>query len=68
MAEAHPERDQIGTDLHDRLTADEDDELRRLGYLFQMGLLSESKQERLLELRLRDDRRHVREPREFGPS
>ena len=68
MADLQREPEQVGTDLHERLTVAEDDELRRLSYLFQMGLLSEAKQERLVELRLRDDRRHVREPREFGPS
>ena len=68
MADAHPEREQVGTDLHERLAVEEDDELRRLSYLFRMGLLSDRSQERLIELRLRDQRRKVREPREFGPS
>ena len=48
------------------LTEDEDNELRRLHYLSEMGLLSPRSNERLIELRLRDRRKRVREPREFG--
>jgi hypothetical protein len=48
------------------LTRDEDDELRRLHYFTEVGNLSDRKQERLIELRLRDRRKTVRQPREFG--
>ena len=57
-------------DLHDsaitkRLTVEEDDELRRLNYLSKVGLLSHRSRERMVELRLKDRRRAIREPREF---
>lgn len=47
------------------LTSAEDDELRRLHWLSRMGVLAVRKVERLIELRLRDRRTEVREPREF---
>ena len=50
----------------DFLTQEEDDELRRLSYLAKVGVLSPHKTERMLELRLRDRRKEVREPREFS--
>lgn len=56
----------MGLEVSERLTTNEDNELRRLNYLSEMGLLSELSQERLIELRLRDERRRVRTPREFG--
>lgn len=66
MAAPSPDSEHVILDLSDRLTVEEDDELRRLNYLAEMGLLSEHSQERLIELRLRDRRRRVRGPREFG--
>jgi hypothetical protein len=68
MAVPAPGSDRLSIDLTDRLEVEEDDELRRLNYLSEMGLLSERSQERLIELRLRDRRRQVRGPREFGES
>ena len=52
----------------ERLSRSEDDELRRLHFLSQLGALSERSKVRLLELRLRDRRREIRTPREFGNS
>lgn len=66
MAVPSPDSEHISIDVSDRLTTEEDDELRRLNYLWEMGLLSEGSQERLVELRLRDRRKKVRGPREFG--
>ena len=48
------------------LTRAEDDELRRLHWLSRMGALALQKVERLIELRLRDRRAEIREPREFA--
>lgn len=53
-------------ELRQRLTHDEDDELRRLNWISQIGSLSQHKRERLLELRLRDRRKEIRAPREFA--
>lgn len=47
------------------LNYDEDEELRRLHYLAQIGALAGLKAERLIELRLRDRRSEVRPPRGF---
>lgn len=47
------------------LTREEDDELRRLHWLSQIGTLAARKVERLIELRLRDRRSEIRPPREF---
>jgi hypothetical protein len=66
MGVPSPDSEPAGVDLSDPLTVAEDDELRRLSYLAEMGLLSEPSQERLIELRIRDRRRRVRAPREFG--
>lgn len=52
--------------LPERLTRDEDDELRRLHWFSQIGRLSLSKNERMLELRLRDRRKEIRPPREYA--
>lgn len=49
-----------------RLTRDEDDELRRLHWISQIGSLALHKRERLLELRVRDRRSEIRPPREFA--
>lgn len=68
MAGTQPETKHTESGLGKGLTAEEDDELRRLGFLYEMGQLSERSQERFVELRLRDQRRRVREPREFGGS
>ena len=48
------------------LTRAEDDELRRLHWLGRIGTLAGRKVERLIELRLRDRRTEIREPREFA--
>lgn len=48
------------------LTSAEDDELRRLHWLSRMGSLAARKVERLIELRIRDRRTEIREPREFA--
>lgn len=49
-----------------RLSYDEDEELRRLNYLAEIGTLAGVKAERLVELRLRDRREEVRPPREVA--
>ena len=46
-----------------RLTAAEDSELRQLTWFAKVGSMSESSQARLLELRARDRRDTVRDPR-----
>lgn len=46
------------------LTTEEDDELRRLNALAQLGSLSPTSVERLLALRLRDRRTTIRRPRD----
>ena len=56
----------VDSDLTDRIKVEEDDELRRLNYLYEMGFLSEQSQERLVELRPRDRRRKVGGLRELG--
>ena len=48
-----------------RLTREQDDELRRLHYLALVGDLSGRSRERILELRIRDRRQEIRQPREF---
>jgi hypothetical protein len=48
------------------LTREEDDELRRLHWFSQIGILASRRVERLIELRLRDRRNQVRPPREFA--
>ncbi|HUE58205.1 MAG TPA: hypothetical protein VMO88_01350 [Acidimicrobiales bacterium] len=53
-------------DLAQGLSRAEDDELRRLHWLSQIGSLAGRKAERLLELRLRDRRKEIRAPREFA--
>ena len=49
-----------------RLNREEDEELRRLHFISQIGCLSQHKRERMLELRLRDRRQEVRPPREVA--
>jgi hypothetical protein len=49
----------------ERLSREEDDELRRLYFMSQHGELSARSQERMLELRLRDRREEIRPPREL---
>lgn len=48
------------------LTRDEDDELRRLHHLSQLGELAGRKRERLIELRVRDRRKDVRPVQRLG--
>jgi hypothetical protein len=52
--------------LPQKLTREEDDELRRLHWFSQIGILSTAKRERLLELRIRDRRKEIRPPRDFA--
>lgn len=49
----------------DRLTRDEDDELRRLHWFSEVGMLSDEKAGRVVQLRVRDRRAEIREPREI---
>jgi hypothetical protein len=65
VAHTHAEID-LPDAVCERVTVEEDSELRRLNYMAKMGQLSEHSRERMLELRLRDRRQDVREPREFG--
>lgn len=51
--------------LQEPLTPEEDDELRRLHYLSQNGMLSEWSKSRIEELKPRDRRSTIRPPREF---
>ena len=57
-----------GLSVQEALDAQEDDELRRLHYLSENGMLSERSMARLLELKVRDRRQQVRSPREFEAS
>lgn len=66
MSESRLEAPQGETQELPRLTREEDDELRRLHWISQIGFLSQHKRERMVELRLRDRRQVVREPREFA--
>ena len=59
-------QDEELSSLDERLTRQEDDELRRLNFFSQMGSLSPLKKERFVQLRLRDRRIEIRPPREFG--
>jgi hypothetical protein len=54
--------------LEQRLTPEEDAELRRLHWFSKVGILSSAKRERMIELRLRDRRKQIRAPREFGET
>ena len=66
MSESRLEALQGETQELPRLTREEDDELRRLHWISQIGFLSQHKRERMVELRLRDRRQVIREPREFA--
>jgi hypothetical protein len=66
MTDNRPEAEVVSKGIEDRLTHEEDDELRRLNYLAKIGPLSERNRNRFIELRLRDRRHEIREPREFG--
>ena len=52
----------------DALTAEEDDELRRLHWFSQVAALSDEMLERIIELRLRDRRTEIRPVRETGDT
>jgi anti-sigma regulatory factor (Ser/Thr protein kinase) len=52
--------------LPQKLSREEDDELRRLHWFSRIGKLSAAKCERLVELRIRDRRKEIRPPREFA--
>jgi hypothetical protein len=53
--------------VEQRLTQAEDDDLRRLHWLSQMGTLSSCKRLCLMDLLVRDRRAQIRAPREFLP-
>lgn len=61
--DAGPEDGPVAT--FEGLTREEDDELRRLNWMSQIGALAVRKIERMIELRLRDRRKEIRPPREF---
>jgi hypothetical protein len=61
-ADAVHERSESKADLP-RLTSAEDSELRQLTWFAQVGSLSEKSQARLAELKARDRRETVRDPR-----
>lgn len=63
MAETAPLDDALELGLP--LSREEDNELRSLNYLNEIGCLAEHKADRLLELRLRDRRFKVRPPRDM---
>ena len=65
MTETELEPIEVNAAAGERLTHEEDSELRRLNYLAKIGELSQRTTERLLELRIRDRRMVIREPREF---
>ena len=50
--------------VDDHLTAEEDDELRRLHWLSEVATLADEKLERIIELRLRDRRTEIRQVHE----
>jgi hypothetical protein len=60
MTETELESDEDNTGPGERLTNEEDSELRRLNYLAKMGELSLPATERFLELRIRDRRTAIR--------
>jgi len=66
MSESRAETIHGETQELPRLTREEDDELRRLNWISQIGCLSQHKRERMVELRLRDRRQEIRPPREFA--
>jgi hypothetical protein len=66
MTKAEADSDLIDTGLDNAVSPQEDDELRRLHYLSKLGPLSRRSEQRIIELRLRDRREEIREPREFG--
>jgi len=59
-----PEAKSQANSLDKHLTRDEDGELRRLNWFSEVGALADHKQERVLELRLRDRRKAIRPPRD----
>jgi hypothetical protein len=65
MADPIPADELHDMSLIEPLTREEDDELIRLSFLAQHGILSDRKRERMLELRLRDRRARIRSPRTF---
>jgi hypothetical protein len=54
---------QVDDDVDEGLTSAEDDELRQLTWFSMVGQLSETAKERILELRAKDRRSRVRNPR-----
>ena len=59
-------RSSRGSAVVDPLSREEDNELRRLNFMSQLGALSERSKLRIIELRIRDRRHAIRPPREFG--
>ncbi|HEX4862924.1 MAG TPA: hypothetical protein VFV02_02560 [Acidimicrobiales bacterium] len=63
MARSKGSTRNVNSELDSGLTAAEDDELRQLTWFSMVGQLSESSSERILELRAKDRRTKVRNPR-----
>ena len=64
MAQRTTRRGHSKADVYDRgLTAEEDDELRQLTWFSMVGQLSDESEARLLELKGKDRRSNVRNPR-----
>ena len=63
MAESKGTTRDVESELDSGLTPSEDNELRQLTWFSMVGQLSESSNERILELRAKDRRTKVRNPR-----
>ncbi|HMK96574.1 MAG TPA: hypothetical protein VK425_03445 [Acidimicrobiales bacterium] len=60
--------DEVPREQRPGLTREEDDELRRLGFMARYGSLTAESQGRLDQLRLRDRRKKIRLPRLGEPD
>jgi hypothetical protein len=63
MAESKGATQDVTSDVDSGLSAAEDDELRQLTWFSMVGQLSDASNERILELRAKDRRAKVRNPR-----
>lgn len=63
MAESKAATQDVASEVDCGLTPAEDDELRQLTWFSMVGQLSDSSNERILELRAKDRRSKVRNPR-----
>jgi hypothetical protein len=63
MPDVKRSTEEVDSELGGPLSPSEDDELRQLTWFSMVGQLSETAQERILELRARDRRSNVRNPR-----